>query len=347
MKTAVRLSVLVCAAGLATSAMAQVTIPEIEANETKATATLASGLVANDMLVGNSTGSSTVAGPASLDTWRVGTAPAPLGIYRWRLAITTTGTAGHVGSIRGLTQTAAAQAPWLPGQVVGTPTTTDTAFQTSSTLTTPTRFNQWYGFGKAEEIYYRVTGAAATTADYKSTLECQQITPVNIGSFQPGAITISTLGQGHTTDTDFWVYNSNFDAIRGYGNDDEAITAVSGVPGATGTTLQSVLNRNYAPGTYYIAMSNFALANNQASPSDDDFRTGALLDFANAVANSSTTVNLNMQFSVTDGVGPAVVVPNTKVGAYDVNWFCFTVVPAPSSLALLGLGGLILGRRRR
>lgn len=346
MKTVVRLSVLAGIAGMASSAMAQV-VPEIEPNETKAQATLAGGLLPGATLVGNTTGTSTtVAGPASADTFLVRTAPLPLGIYRWRLALTTTGTAGHSGSIRGLNQVAATQAPWNPGQVVGTPGTTDTTVQSSSTATTPARMNQWYGFGKGESIYYRVTGTTTTTGDYTATLSMDPITPVVLGSFQPGAITISTIGQGHSTDTDFWVYDGNLNAIRGYGNDDEAISTVSNVPGATGTTLQSALNRDYAPGIYYIAMSNFQLANNQPSPSDDDFRTGSLLDFADAIANSSTTTALNMAFSITDSAG-TVVVPNTKVGAYDVNWFCFEVVPAPSSLALLGLGGLILGRRRR
>jgi hypothetical protein len=338
---------LVGIAGLACASMAMgQNTNEAEPNELRTNATpVGAPMQVGHTLTGNTTGSVTTAGAAtSLDQWRVQTAVDTTAIYRYRLVLTTTGTAGHVGSIRGLTQTAAAQAPWAG--VVGTATTTDTAFQTSATTTTPARFNQWYGFGKGEELYYRVTGGAATTANYVATLERLTITPTNIGSYNPGDITISSFNQGHTTDTDFWVYDGNLNAIAGYGNDDEAVTAISGVPGTTGTTLQSVLKRTYAPGTYYIAMSNFAVSNNQASPSDDDFRTGALLDFANVIANSNTTVNLNMQFSIGDGT-TSLVVPNTKVGAFDINWFQFTVVPAPSSLALLGLGGVIAGRRRR
>lgn len=344
-----RAKILVGMAGLACSSMAMAqNTPEIEPNETKALATAVLGPMAvGHTLTGNTTGSSTtVPGAASADMWRVQTALDAPGIYRYRLVLSTTGTAGHTGTIRGLNQTAAAQAPWLPGQVVGTAGVTDTTVQTSSATTTPGRFNQWYGFGKGEELYYRVTGGATTTADYVSTLERLSVTPTSIGSYLPGDITISTFGQGHTTDTDLWVYDSNFNAIAGYGNDDEATAAISGVPGTAGATLQSALKRNYAAGTYYIALSNFALTNNMASPSDDDFRTGALLDFANAIANSSTTANLNMQFSIGDGT-TSLVVPNTKVGAYDVNWFSFTVVPAPSSLALLGVGGLMIARRRR
>lgn len=233
--------------------------------------------------------------------------------------------------------------PW--NGVVGTPNTTDTAFQTSSTATTPARFNQWYGFGQGENLYYRVTGGTTTTADYLSTLETVPVVPTDIGSYAPGQISISTFNQGHSTDTDLWIYDSNFQAIAGYGNDDES--PLGGTPG-TGATLQSFLSRPYAPGVYYMALSNFALANDQASPSDDDFRTGSVLDFAGIVANSSTTTALNMAFTISDSAGASLQVPNTKVGAYDINFFRFTVTPEPGSLALLALGAVgLISRRRR
>lgn len=273
---------------------------------------------------GTITGNSTSAAGVGLDYYRISTPAAALGIYRYRMVITSQ-IAGHTGTIRGLNQS---------GGVIGT---TDTTFQTSSTATTPPRFNQWYGFGKQEEIYYRVTGGTATTADYTATLERQTVTPVDLGSFAAGSITITTIGQGHTTDTDLWVYDGNLNAIPGYGNDDESIAG-----GGTGATLQSLLTRNYTPGTYYLALSNFQFANNLASPPDDDFLSGAVLDFANAAANSSTTTNLNLAFSI--GGTPFAA---TKVGPYDIYWGKFTVVPEPASMTALGLGVLALMRRRK
>lgn len=330
---------LIGAAGLATSAAARPIFPEVEPNDTKAQANVVT-LAATDGVSGNSI----AATGAGLDYFRVRTALSPIGIYRHRMVLTmASGTAFPTVTLRGLNQTAPPPGPW-PGPV-GTPGTTDTTFQTASTaLVTNARTVQWYGFGKSEELYYRVAGTATTTPDYTAVLETVPVVPTAVsGTFNAGSISISTVAQGHTTDTDLWVYDSNFNAIAGYGNDDESV--VGGSPGG-GTTLQSYLSRTYAPGTYYIALSNFQLGNNMGSPSDDDFGTGALMDFPNVLVNSSTTVNLNMTFTISDGAN-TVQVSNTKVGAFDVNFFSFTVVPTPGTLALLGLSGLAMIRRRR
>ncbi|MCW5946861.1 MAG: PEP-CTERM sorting domain-containing protein [Fimbriimonadales bacterium] len=311
---------------------------ESEPNDSKAQANFIANMMAGDRIIGNSI-SATGTG---LDYFRVQTAAAALGIYRYRLILDSQ-IAGHTGTIRGLSQTAAPPGPW-DGSTVGTPNAgTDIAVQTSSTTTNPARFNQWYGFGKQEEIYYRVTGTASTTADYAATLERVPITPMDLGTFQPGQIDITTVGQGHTTDTDLWIYDSNFDAILGYGNDDRSVNSY---PGSPSSSLQSHLRRNYTPGRYYMALSNFQLANNMGSPCDDNFRTGSLMDFPDAIANSSTTINLNMAFSFEDSNGIQQFA-TTKLGPYDVNWFTFEVVPEPGTMAALGVGLAALAMRRR
>lgn len=332
---------------LGTAQLAQaVVFNETEPNDNKAAANPVGPMIAGDMIVGNSTGTSTtVAGPASADNFLITTGALVPGIYRNRLVLTSN-TLGQTGTIRGLNQTAAPldTLPGIPWDgVVGTPGTVDTTIQTSSTVTVPPRYNQFYTFGRPAQMYYRVTGLATTTADYAATMETLPVTAVPIGTYAPGVITINTLGQGHTTDTDFWVYDSNFDAIRGSGNDDE--DPAGGSPG-TGTTLQSWLARSYAPGTYYIALSNFQLANSEPSPSDDSFRTGALMDFPNVLVNSSTTINLNMAFTISDGT-TTLSVPNTKVSQYDVNFFVFTVVPEPTTLGLLAMAAPLMMRRRK
>ena len=327
------------AAGLACSSLAFAqNTNEIEPNETKAAATfVAAPMNPGDTLTGNTTGTSTsTPGAASADTWRIKTAVAAAGIYQYRLVLPV----GWTGGTLGLNQTAATQAPW-PG-ASGTGTASETIQQTSIAIASfPT--NQWYGFGKGEEMYYRVTGTVSTTANYVATLQRIPVTPGTVsGTFLPGSITISTLNQGHTTDTEVWVYDSSFNAIVGYGDDDEAPTAISGVPGATGTTLQSALKRNYAAGTYYLAVSNFQMQNNLGSPCDDDWRTGPMLDFPNAVLESAISpTSTNLQFSITDGT-TTTVVPNTRITAFDINWFKFVVAtPPPACYADCdGVGGL-------
>ena len=299
--------------GVATSSVsAQTNFPEIEPNETKAQATLVNNMVAGDTITGNSTGATAAAGPTSQDTFRVKTGPLPLGIYRHRLTITTTaGLEGHTGTIRGLSQSG------------GVPQSgTDVSLQSSSPFTTPARFNQWYGFGKSEEIYYRVTGSATTTADYTATLDSMQVSPTVLGTFQTGSITITTVGQtgANQTDTDLWVYDSNLAAIPNFGNDDEPFP---------GTTHGSTLTRNFNAGTYYLAISNFNLANNQPAASDDSFNSGAVTDFANAVVDSSSTGSaagpLNCSFTITDSSTVAAPVSALKTGPFDILWFQFSV----------------------
>jgi len=302
----------VCAAiallALATRPALGANFPEVEPNESKALAT-ANGtitLAPGDTLSGTTTGSSTVAGATSLDQFRIRTETAPFGLYKYQLAITTAGTAGHAGTIRGLTQTSG---------VIGTG---DTTFQTSSTLTTPARMNQWYDFGGGGELYYRITGTASTTGAYTSTLTRTQITPLTGPTLNPGPITISTIGQT-TSDTEIWVYDSTGAPIADFGNDDESVAG-----GGTGVTTQSLLTRTFTPGTYYAAISNIEMGNNLASPADDDYRNGLVVDFANVTVCSSTSTNLVMNPKFTDSAGTTTVTA-TKAAAYDIVWIQFTV----------------------
>ena len=312
---------------LSAASFAQTTVVEIEPNETKAQAT-ANGIItitAGDILDGNSTGTSTtVAGAASADTWHLKTATLPAGIYRHQLQITTTGTAGHTGTIRGLNQTSAGVG--IPG-VIGT---TDSAFQTSSTTIAPIRSNIWYGFGRGEELYYRVTGTATTLANYNATLSTTAVTPaVAPGTFLSGQVTFSTVGQT-TLDTDIHLYDSNLVVIDDASNDDESVAE-----GGTGTALQSQLRRNLTAGTYYLAVARYNQATNDNSPGSDDFRTGLVLDFPNIGAcSTSTVVATGNDFDITIADSTGTPVPVTVLGApntpYEIVFVRVTVVdPAP------------------
>jgi hypothetical protein len=328
-----------CAALLACLQASAQTFTEVEGNDSKAAANLVTlGPGFFNMIRGNSTSAAGV----GLDYFRVMTTPDVLGIYKYTMTISTSGTAGHTGNIRGLNQVAAPAGPW-PGPV-GTPGVTDSTAQTHFIPAgSAFRVNTWYGFGKQEELYYRVTGTASTIADYEASFAKSVVTPTFIGSFNPGAISITTMATT-THDTDFWVYDGGLNAIVGSGNDDNSIDG-----GGTGVGLQGLLTRSYAPGNYYIAMSRFNLANDQGSPCDDDFRTGVMLDFPNGVTNSATTASATLlNFNVIDSAGTTVVAgPAHGISQHEVQWYSFRVVPEPGTLIALGLGVAALASRRR
>lgn len=282
-----------------------------EPNDVKPDATPVNGIMNGQTIAGISTGTSTTApGLASADYFKVRTATAALGIYKHRLTITTEGTAGHASTIRGLTQT---------GGVINQGT--DAIVQTALTAASgdlPARTVQWFGFGKEEEIFYRVTGTASTTDPYTSTLSTTPVSPIVATQvYQPGDITIMRAA-GNTTDMDIWVYDSNFDAIPCLGrNSPEPVT----------------LTGNFASGTYYVAVTNSNFANDQASCPPDTLLTGIVTDFPNAAANSSSTTSANLGITITDSFGGTETLPLTKPGAFEIVFVEFTVVPSGSLLA--------------
>jgi subtilisin-like proprotein convertase family protein len=287
------------------AALAQTDNPEVEPNQSKATATLAAsggaGMVSGDFLSGTSTSSSTSGtSPANIDYFRVRLAPAALGIYEHRLQITTTGTAGHTGIIRGRSQSTG---------VINS--TSDIAFQTSSTSSVilPARTNVVYGFGKGEDFFYSISGAAATSVPYKVTLTTTPVTPTVVaGTILPGSITIQN-GASNANDMDFWVFDSNLTAIPTYGNDGP-----------------NLLTRTYAPGDYYIAWSNYNFATNQPAPTDDTFRSENVVDTAIAVCSSTTSFAAGGAFDMRIvHTGGTIVVPSQKDYAFQIRWIKFTV----------------------
>jgi hypothetical protein len=281
---------------------------EIEPNDTKAQANVFA-LPATSVpafITGNSTGST----GAGLDYYRLTTAAqANPAFYRHRLIIQTA-TPGHTGTLRGLTQ--------LDGVI---DPASDVDFQVSSPTTVPPRFVQWYTSHAPAEIYVRIAGTGATTADYALDYEVTTVTEVGtLPALIAGSITISTVDQT-AVDTDLWVYDENREAIPDAGNDDEF----------NGPTLQSTLTRSYDAGTlYHVAVSSYNTGNGLPSPADDDFRNGNVLDFPGAIANNVTTTNEDVDMVFTDFGGPHPV-SATKAGAFDVV-FVELVVALPVEL---------------
>jgi hypothetical protein len=312
LSAAIGLMVALCAPALA------IGNPEIEPNDSKLQATLAdsagAGMSTADFITGTTTGSGSGGGLTSADYFIVETAPNSYGFYRHQLVITSD-TPGHALSIRGRSQ--------LNGIIN---TSSDVAFQ-NSFLNYPgtpagSRTIVWFGFGKRERIFIRVTGTANTTAPYRVELTTTPITPVSFSStISEGSITLER-DFGNAANTDFWVYNAALFPIPGYGNDEPR-----------------TLTRPYSPGFYYVAYSNANTANDQPSPPDDLNRNGNVLDFPNAVANASTSTITNLNLRLLHP-GGAAIAPNNKPNPFDVPFYCFFVSAsvAPTGVAFIEPG---------
>ena len=116
-----------CALLSASTAQA-INFPEVEPNETKAQANIIIPMQAGDTITGTTTGTSTtVAGAASADTFRICPATPPFGVakYCWRLRLRSP-VVGHTMTIRGLNETAG-----VPGTTTTTTTTTPPSTMTA------------------------------------------------------------------------------------------------------------------------------------------------------------------------------------------------------------------------
>ncbi len=106
------------------------------------------------------------------------------------------------------------------------------------------------------------------------------------------------------------------------GNDDDG-----------GNGLWSLINADLTAGMYWLGGSEFNsdFADNWAM-TGTQFEGGEFGDI---------NLNINTVFAASQVAG------NLDTGNEPVVWFKVTVVPAPASVALLGLGGLVAIRRRR
>jgi MYXO-CTERM domain-containing protein len=139
---------------------------------------------------------------------------------------------------------------------------------------------------------------------------------INLGTWN--ATQIDTDGSfqtpgGPRTDTELGLYNSS--GILVANNDDIASSNFNSI--LSGLSLAD-------GATYYLAVGGFNTAFGNGFGVTPGTATGAF------------TLNINGVAGVATGA----------LASGAVNWYCFTA-PAPSALALLGLGGVVAGRRRR
>lgn len=269
---------------------------EIEDNDRKSRANRILSLEPDQAITGMTTGDSSAPGLTSADYFRIRTAAAPPGIYRHEL-VTTSLTPGHTVTIRGCTQVDAVIDP-----------ATDIAVQSSYIADLSQRYNAWYGFGKQEEVFFRVAGTIGTSQPYVAAYRRTSVQPLVVPrTFRSGSLEINTSAMGHQTDTDLWVYDAAFNPIPGAGDDD-----------AVGLSFgSSRYIGNFASGTYYVVIAPFNLANNLPSTYPGEiFRSGDVLDFAGAVARSTSAVQVPVDLSITDSLGREPVALTTGEGYF-------------------------------
>ncbi|HLP85670.1 MAG TPA: choice-of-anchor X domain-containing protein, partial [Phycisphaerales bacterium] len=318
------MSIFSLAAALALVGAAQAQFSEVEPNDTKATAT-AITLAPGESVTGVTTGFAG-AGDGSIDYVRVTTAGAPLGIYRHRLALTATDPTLYNFSLRGSPQSN------------GVPATGDALVQLAGGTQDLTSYMQWYGFGRGEFVFARLTGTAQTLGSYTLTASREVVTPTIIAApVAAGPVTITTRGRT-SVDTEFWVYDSNLFALGTFGNDDETIAG-----GGSNATRQSIATRTLSDGVYYIAISDHNLANNLGSPSDDRFRIAAVLDSPGSIAGGDIDVADDLDFAIISNAGTVETLAR-KPGPFGVAWFAFTVGPQDVPVALAAPVSVVEGQ---
>jgi hypothetical protein len=304
--------------------------PEVEPNETEAQATVVNNFTAGDSITGSGN-----APNGDVDYFKLNLASqgAP-GIYLDQLTFGPVNT-GSGGEIHGIPSPFGFQ--YTPEQVI-----LQSALGTGG-VGSPT-VDQFFTFGPATSLYYNVP-SGASASQYTVTLSITPVAPQILPqTFQPGAITINTVGVAKTSTgiqqpTDLWVYDGNtFTAIPGYGNHN--------APGSSGSTL----TRNFAPGKYIVAIST-DIANNQNAPPDDAYRAGYQTNAAGILVESGVggSTGTNLSFTITDSSGNPVTVPESKSGSFDIKFVEFTVVPEPSTWMLLisGSAGMAFTAWRR
>src|SRR5262249_10067737 len=168
---------------------------------------------------------------------------------------------------------------------------------------------------KGENVYYRVTGSATTTAPYSTFLARSTVTPISItGTLGAGPVTISRAS-GNTSSVDMILFDSNLNAIVG---------------GSTHLNT-TALTRTLTAGTYYLAVSNPNTANSFASPSDSTSLANNVTTSPDFVMNSSNITLANLDMVVTTGSGAGASSGAAKPTAFDVAWFTFTLTNLPTN----------------
>jgi len=307
------------------AALAQNLYFEQEPNDTRATATVIPRFAPGDLLTAISFGNTPFGlvdnSPDFFDLRPDAPGPAtgPLApvVLEVDFVLSNPRAADFAMSLRGLLQSAGTIFP-----------TQDILLQTSlleGTGSTQTRRCRAYVTGWASpKLIVRINGRSTVLAPYQVATAARLVTPLRFDRIAPGPVTITTVNQGHGTDTDLWLFTQEGTPIPDAGNDDTPQPI----------SPRSTLTRNLAAGRYLLALTDSDLCVSLASPADDANRSRPVTDDPGVIIGTSAAVNVPLNVRISSVGGTGYSIPLTKTEPFQVFWlelFVGVPIPAPTT----------------
>jgi hypothetical protein len=293
-------------------------VDELEPNDTRLTATPMSFATAQTRLRGRSTGSSGT-GDTSADFWNItlpGINPQAITLHRLLIDVEPLGPApgplGHTGVVMA-TRLNRSTTP---------PTIFDNLLQYTTVNSTPPRTSIFYSINASSLNFdYRITGTNSTATRYILNWQSEVITPEIIGTggcaFPSGPVAITTIGQGHQTDTQLFL----FDATT------YALIAQMDNPPLPNSPRQAELTVNLQGGRYILAIAPTGVVTNQLPPANDLASQNVnqlTVPAAGMYIHPSSAINLPLTFRITSDFRSETVSAR-RSQAFAIQFYLFTV----------------------
>lgn len=333
-KALIRSGAIAVSAAVAPAALAAGYTEGTDAGNSKALSTLVSGFAAGETISGTVTGTST-----DIDYYRVLTAVNPVkNIYLHSVSVSAG--AGVSVSTRGL--------QWNgPGAAPGGVSVAASDVQMLSGRANGESI-KWYGFGNGGGQTLRVAKSTSGAGTYTLTHSITTVAMQNSTIIAtPGTYSLATRYVG---DGEIFLYDSTFTLVGQ--NDNQSSYS------ATGNSAE-IKFANLALGTYYVAIGNGNVSTNNpgVTTAGSSFLESAIAagqtwggiqgeaDTLARPSNVSQSVSSFSDYSLYIN-GTKLTQTSTVLGQ-ELAWYQITVVPTPGALALMGMGAVIAGRRRR
>lgn len=284
------------------SVLAQQTIIGAEPNGTKAEATPALDMEDGDSIWNDWSS-------VGLNFFRVGTAPAPPGIYRHSLE--------HYDPC------------WAT--LYGSASTVDRVIPNSLQELQPVQLLDyvsdggptWYGFGRAEEVYVDLAGHFNYRGPGGAVLRSTQVTPQDLGSLPLSTpagtrVTLATMASSSLADTELHLFDELLRPIPGHWIDD---------PYAPGEQARMAVH--LAPGRYYAACTADGISSAVPASStvlEEYSLFNAVTDDPGAVAANTRAAAGSVSFTAqTSNPSTMIQGANVEVLPFELSWFTFLV----------------------